>query len=164
KVNHLVDAALIRELYAASQAGGRIELLVRGICCLRPGLLGVSENIRVRAITDRFLEHGRVFAFRAPERAEVFLSSADWVTRNFVRRVEVRVPVEDPATPQRLLDEVLGIGLQDDTKASELKPDGTYAPVRSENGDRVRSQMVFLDRAHRIEPSKEAVIRHIAAP
>jgi polyphosphate kinase len=163
KVNHLVDAALIRELYAASQAGVRIDLLVRGICCLRPGVLGVSENIRVRAITDRFLEHGRVFAFGPPERAEVFLSSADWMTRNFVRRVEVMVPVEDPVIRLKLLDEVLGIGLRDDTKAFELQPDGTYLPVRSEGGPTVRSQMVFLGRA-RVEPGKEAVIRHIAAP
>jgi polyphosphate kinase len=164
KVNHLVDADLIRELYQASQAGVRIDLLIRGICCLRPGLLGVSENIRVRAITDRFLEHGRVFAFGTPERAEVFLSSSDWMPRNFVRRVEVMVPVEDPVIRLRLLDEVLGLGLRDDTKATELQPDGTYSPVRTEGGPTVRSQMVFLERAHRAEPGKEAVIRHIAAP
>ncbi len=164
KVNHLVDAALIRELYAASQAGVRIDLLIRGICCLRPGLLGVSENIRVRAITDRFLEHSRVFAFGTPERAEVFLTSSDWMPRNFIRRVEVMVPVEDPVIRLRLLDEVLGIGLRDDAKASELQSDGTYTPVRSEGGPSVRSQMVFLERAHRAEAGKDAVIRHIAAP
>jgi polyphosphate kinase len=124
----------------------------------------VSENIRVLAITDRFLEHGRVFAFGTPERAEVFLSSADWMTRNFVRRVEVMVPVEDPVIRLRLLDEVLGIGLRDDAKAWALQPEGNYSPVRSEGGPTVRSQMVFLDRAHRIEAGKEAVIRHIAAP
>jgi len=159
-----VDAALIRELYAASQAGVRIDLLIRGICCLRPGLLGVSENIRVRAITDRFLEHGRVFAFGTAERAEVFLSSSDWMPRNFIRRVEVMVPVEDPVIRLRLLDEVLGISLRDDTTATELQPDGTYTPVRSEEGPSVRSQMLFLERAHRAEAGKEAVIRHIAAP
>src|SRR5262249_28613365 len=140
------------------------DVVGRGICCVRAGLRGVSENIRVRAITDRFLEHGRVFAFGTPERAEVFLSSADWMTRNFVRRVEVMVPVEDPVIRLRLLDEVLGIGLRDDTKASELQPDGTYAPVHSEGGPKVRSQMVFLERAHRAEAGKEAVIRHIAGP
>ena len=85
------------------------------------------------------------------------------MTRNFVRRVEVMVPVEDPVIRLKLLDEVLGIGLRDDTKAFELQPDGTYLPVRSEGGPTVRSQMVFLGRA-RIEPGKEAVIRHIAAP
>ena len=105
-----------------------------------------------------------LFAFGPPERAEVFLSSADWMTRNFVRRVEVMVPVEDPVIRLKLLDEVLGIGLRDDTKASELQPDGTYLPVRSDGGPTVRSQMVFLGRAHRVEPGKEAVIRHIAAP
>jgi len=164
KVNHLVDAKVIRELYAASQAGVRIDLLVRGICCLRPGMLGVSENIRVRAVLDRFLEHGRVFAFGTPERAEVFLSSADWMPRNFERRVEVMVPVEDPAIRLRLLDEVLGIGLRDDAKAAELRPDGTYSPVTTEGGPTVRSQMIFLERAHRGEPGREAVIRHLAAP
>jgi polyphosphate kinase len=94
----------------------------------------------------------------------VFLSSADWMTRNFIRRVEVMVPVEDPVIRLKLLDEVLGIGLRDDTKASELQPDGSYLPVRSEDGPTVRSQMVFLERAHRVEAAKEAVIRHIAAP
>ena len=105
-----------------------------------------------------------MFAFGPPERAEVFLSCADWMPRNFVRRVEVMVPVEDPVIRLRLLDEVLGIGLRDDVKASELQPDGTYAPVRSEGGPTVRSQMVFLERAHRVEAGKEPVIRHIAAP
>jgi polyphosphate kinase len=142
----------------------RIDMLVRGICCLRPGVLGVSENIHVRAITDRFLEHGRVFAFGTPERAEVFLSSADWMTRNFVRRVEVMVPVEDPVIRLRLLDEVLGISLKDDAKAAELQSDGAYSPVRAEEGPAIRSQMVFLERAHRAEAGKEAVIRHIAGP
>jgi len=162
KVNHLVDAEVIRELYAASQAGVRVDLLVRGICCLRPGLLGISENIRVRAVVDRFLEHARVFAFGTPERAEVFLSSADWMPRNFVRRVEVMVPVEDPIIRQRLLDEVLGTGLRDDANATELQPDGHYAPVARAGEAPVRSQMIFLERAHRSE--KESVIRHVPAP
>jgi len=165
KMNSVVDAVMIRELYAASQAGVQIDLLVRGICCLRPGLLGVSENIRVRSVVDRFLEHGRVFAFGAPDRAEVYLSSADWMPRNFIRRVEVMLPVEDPAIRQRLLEEVLGTGLKDDAKASELLPDGSYAPVRREGAPRFRSQQMFLERAHRLEAGKpDAVIRHAAAP
>ena len=86
------------------------------------------------------------------------------MTRNFVRRVEVMVPVEDPVIRLRLLDEVLGIGFRDDAKAMELQSDGTYSPVRSEDGPTIRSQMLFLERAHRAEAGKEAVIRHIAAP
>jgi polyphosphate kinase len=165
KMNSLVDAVMIRELYAASQAGVQIDLLVRSICCLRPGLLGVSDNIRVRSVVDRFLEHGRAFAFGAPDRAEVYLSSADWMPRNFERRVELMVPVEDPAIRQRVLEEVLGVGLKDDTKATELLPDGTYAPVRREGPPRFRSQQMFLERAHRLEMGKpDAVIRHAAAP
>jgi len=165
KMNSLVDAAIIRELYTASQAGVQIDLLVRGICCLRPGLLGVSDNIRVHSVVDRFLEHGRVFSFGATDRAEVYLSSADWMPRNFERRVEVMLPVEDPAIRQRLLEEVLGTGLKDDTKASELLPDGSYASVRREGPPRYRSQQMFLERAHRLEVGKpDAVIRHAAAP
>jgi polyphosphate kinase len=165
KVNSLVDADIIRALYEASQAGVRIDLLVRGICCLRPGLSGVSENIRVRSVVDRFLEHSRVFAFGTPERAEVFLSSADWMPRNFLRRVEVMVPVEDPALRMRLLDEVLGMGFRDDVKATELRPDGSYLPVGHDGGPRVRSQMQFLEKAHKLETGKpEGVMRHVAAP
>jgi polyphosphate kinase len=165
KMNSLVDADIIRALYEASQAGVRIDLLVRGICCLRPGLSGVSENVRVRSVVDRFLEHSRVFAFGTPERAEVFLSSADWMPRNFLRRVEVMVPVEDPALRMRLLDEVLGVGLRDDVKATELRPDGSYVAVGHDGGPRVRSQMQFLEKAHKLETAKpEGVMRHVAAP
>jgi polyphosphate kinase len=165
KMNSLVDADIIRALYEASQSGARIDLLVRGICCLRPGLSGVSENVRVRSVVDRFLEHSRVFAFGTPERAEVFLSSADWMPRNFLRRVEVMVPVEDPALRMRLLDEVLGVGLRDDVKATELRPDGSYVAVGHDGEPRLRSQMLFLEKAHKQETAKpEGVMRHVAAP
>jgi len=165
KMNSLVDADIIRALYEASQSGVRIDLLVRGICCLRPGLSGVSENVRVRSVVDRFLEHSRVFAFGTPERAEVFLSSADWMPRNFLRRVEVMVPVEDPALRMRLLDEVLGVGLRDDVKATELRPDGSYVAVGHDGEPRLRSQMLFLEKAHKQETAKpEGVMRHVAAP
>jgi polyphosphate kinase len=165
KMNSLVDADIIRALYEASQSGVRIDLLVRGICCLRPGLSGVSENVRVRSVVDRFLEHSRVFAFGMPERAEVFLSSADWMPRNFLRRVEVMVPVEDPALRMRLLDEVLGVGLRDDVKATELRPDGSYVAVGHDGEPRLRSQMLFLEKAHKQETAKpEGVMRHVAAP
>jgi polyphosphate kinase len=165
KMNSLVDPGVIRALYAASQAGVQIELLVRGICCLRPGVAGVSENIRVTSVVDRFLEHSRVFAFGTPERAEVYLSSADWMPRNFVRRIEVMFPVEDHAIRARVLDEVLGIGLRDNVKAKLLLPDRGYVSVEA-TGVAVRSQMVLLERAKRSmdAPPAEAVLRHAAAP
>jgi polyphosphate kinase len=165
KMNSLVDASVIRALYAASQAGVRIELLVRGVCCLRPGVPGVSENIRVTSVVDRFLEHSRVFAFGEGPQAEVWMSSADWMPRNFVRRIETMFPVEDPAIRQRLLDEVLGIALKDNVKARRLQRDGTYVPV-GQDGAPVRSQMVLLELARRTADPKpiESLLRHVAAP
>jgi len=165
KMNSLVDASVIKALYAASQAGVRIELLVRGVCCLRPGVPGVSENIRVTSVVDRFLEHSRVFAFGEGAQTEVWASSADWMPRNFLRRIETMFPVEDPALRQRLLDEVLGVGLKDNVKARRLQRDGSYVPVAQE-GAPVRSQMVLLELARRVADPKpiESLIRHVAAP
>ena len=167
KMNNLVDASVIRALYAASQAGVRIDLMVRGICCLRPGLSGVSENIRVTSVVDRFLEHARLFAFGARERTEVFLSSADWMPRNFLRRIEVMVPVEDPALRQRLLDEVLALGLRDTAKARELRPDGSYVEVSPAAGAApFRSQTAALELVRRHDEAKpaDALLRHAAGP
>src|SRR5262249_29656601 len=121
KMNALVDPDVIRALYAASQAGVDIQLLVRGICCLRPGVEGISDRIRVTNVVDRFLEHSRVFAFGVGDRMEVYLSSADWMPRNFIRRVEVMFPVEDAATRTRLMDEVIGSFLRDNVKARHLQ-------------------------------------------
>jgi polyphosphate kinase len=121
---------VIRALYAASQAGVEIDLLVHGICCLRPGLEGVSERIRVISVVDRFLEHSRVFAFGTGDRTEMYLASADWMPRNFQRRVEVMFPVEDPAIRQRLLDAVLGFYLRDNVKSRRLLVDGHYLRVQ----------------------------------
>ena len=165
KMNSLVDPSVIRALYAASQAGVRIELLVRGVCCLRPGVPGVSENIRVTSVVDRFLEHSRVFAFGEGAQAEVWMSSADWMPRNFVRRIETMFPVEDPVIRQRLLDEVLGVSLKDNVKARRLQRDGTYVPV-GQDGAHVRSQMVLLELARRSADPKpiESLMRHAAAP
>ena len=166
KMNSLVDASVIRALYGASQAGVQIELLVRGICCLRPQMKGVSENIRVISIVDRFLEHSRVFAFGSPERAEVFVASADWMPRNFFRRVEVMTPVEDAALKTRILDEVLGIALKDNVKARVLREDGTYEAVAAD-GPPVRSQTLLLEAAKRASEPKAAtvsVLRHATAP
>jgi polyphosphate kinase len=168
KMNALVDPAVIRALYAASQAGVDIDLLVRGICCLRPGVEGVSDRIRVTSIVDRFLEHSRVFAFGVGDRTEVWLSSADWMPRNFVRRVEIMVPVEDSALRARLLDEVLGLALADNIKARRLQVDGTYVQMTPRgNQPALRSQMALLDAARRSgipAIATKPVIRHAAAP
>ncbi len=165
KMNSLVDPTVIRALYAASQAGVQIELLVRGICCLRPGVPGVSDNIRVTSIVDRFLEHSRIFAFGAAERVEVYLSSADWMPRNFQRRVEVMFPVEDAAIRSRVLDEILGLGLRDNVKARSLQADGSYARVQ-EAGPAVRSQAILMECAKRAGEARtgEPLLRHAAAP
>jgi polyphosphate kinase len=166
KMNALVDPVTIRALYAASQAGVEIDLLIRGICCLRPGVPGVSERIRVYSVVDRFLEHARVFAFGTGAATDVFISSADWMPRNFHRRVEVMAPVEDPALKLRLLDEVIGIGLKDNVKARQLQPDGSYLPrPLALDGQTVRSQTMTLETVRRQLPSvAEPVLRHVASP
>ena len=126
KLNSLVDNETIEALYHASQAGVPIDLVVRGICCLRPGLPGVSENIRVRSIVDRFLEHSRIFVFGDGNKSQIFLSSADWMPRNFERRVEVMFPIEAPELRRRVLDEIIPAYLQDNARARVLMPDGSY--------------------------------------
>lgn len=128
KVNSLQDRDIIRALYKASRAGVRIQLNVRGICCLRPGVPGVSENIEVRSIVDRYLEHARIFYFRNGGHEEVYLSSADWMHRNLDRRLEILFPVVAPSLCHRLMD-ILRIYFADNVKAWELLPDGTYRRV-----------------------------------
>jgi polyphosphate kinase len=145
KMNSLVDPDVILALYRASQAGVQIDLIVRGICCLKPGVPGISENIRVRALVDRFLEHARIFVFEAGGATEVYCSSADWMPRNFHRRVEVMFPIENPLLKSRIVDEVLAIELKDDTKAHVLRPDGSYERVPHVEG--LRAQSEFLKRA-----------------
>jgi polyphosphate kinase len=165
KVNALVDPATIRALYAASQAGVDIDLVVRGICCLKPGVAGVSERIRVVSVVDRFLEHSRVFAFGVGPATDVYISSADWMPRNFHRRIEVMAPVEDPQLKQRLLDEVIGMALKDNVKARVLAADGSYAPVPLKlDGVSLRSQAALMDLARKGQVPTETVIRHVAAP
>ena len=166
KMNALVDPVIIRALYAASQAGVEIDLLVRGICCLRPGVPGVSERIRVTSVVDRFLEHARVYAFGTGTATDVFISSADWMPRNFHRRVEVMAPVEDAALRLRLLDEVIGLGLKDNVKARQLQPDGSYLPrPLALDGQTIRSQTMMLEVAKRQVPATaEPVLRHVASP
>jgi polyphosphate kinase len=144
-MNALVDADVIEALYRASQAGVPITLLVRGVCCLRPGVPRVSETIEVRAIIDRFLEHGRVFYFSNGGRAETYIGSADWMPRNFHRRVEAMIPVEDPALRTRLLD-ILELQLEDNVKAWSLRSDGKYERVTPKPGrPPLRSQSKFIE-------------------
>ena len=145
KMNSLVDTEVIRALYAASSAGVQIDLLVRGICCLRPGILGLSENIRVRSTVDRFLEHARIFYFKAGGKDELYLSSADWMPRNFVRRVEIMFPIEDEILRARILQEILGGMLADNAKSWTLSPDGSYDRIVPAAGKAIiRSQQHFI--------------------
>jgi len=130
KLNALVEREIIQALYSASQAGVQIDLIVRGICCLRPGVPGVSDNIRVRSIIGRFLEHTRVYWFRNDGREEVWLASADWMERNFFRRVEVAFPIEDKGLRERVIQEALEFHLADNSQAWALDGDGTYARLK----------------------------------
>ncbi|NEQ21257.1 MAG: RNA degradosome polyphosphate kinase, partial [Microcoleus sp. SIO2G3] len=125
KMNALVDPQMIAKLYEASQAGVQIDLIVRGMCCLRPGLEGISDNIRVISIVGRYLEHSRIYYFHNQGKEEVYIGSADWMTRNLDRRVEAIVPVEHPEIVKDL-QEILAVMLADDRQAWDLQPDGQY--------------------------------------
>jgi polyphosphate kinase len=126
KMNALLDRPTMEALYAASNAGVEIDLIIRGMCVLRPGVKGMSERIRVRSIVGRFLEHSRIFSFANGGQPEVFCGSADWMSRNLFERCEVVFPVDDPVLSARLRNEILGAYLADNTKARLLQPDGTY--------------------------------------
>ncbi len=145
KMNALVDADVIEALYCASQARVPITLLVRGICCLRPGIAGVSDTIEVRALIDRFLEHGRAFHFVNGGKDEVYVASADWMPRNFHRRVEAMVPIEDPVIRGHLV-EILQLQCADNVKSWLLTPDGKYERVHPKPGQApLRSQTRFIE-------------------
>ena len=147
KVNSLVEPKIIRDLYKASMAGVHIDLIVRGICCLRPGIPGISENIRVRSIVSRFLEHTRCFYFFNGGDPEVYCSSADWMDRNFYRRVEVMFPILDQRHRDRIIAD-LDLYLADNTQAWELSADGSYSPIMPKEGYRLLSaQQELLVRA-----------------
>jgi len=133
-MNGLSDRGVIPQLYRASQAGVRVDLLVRGICCLRPGIAGVSENIHVRSILGRFLEHSRIWSFRNGGDDEVYVGSADLMPRNLNRRIEVMVPVANTDLKHRVRHEILGSYLADNIQARELRADGTYERVTPRPG------------------------------
>ena len=150
KLNSLVDETLIAALYEASCAGVRIELIVRGICCLRPGVPGVSENIRVISIVGRFLEHSRVFYFSNNGHPAVYLGSADWMPRNLYRRVEIAFPIEHPALRKDVMQDILPAYLGDRVKARELQPDGSYVRVKPKPGEEhSQAQLYFREQARR---------------
>src|SRR5688572_18591256 len=126
KINRLADAEIVNALYEASRAGVQIDLIIRGICTLRPGVPGMSDNIRVRSIVGRLLEHSRVYYFENGGHCEVYIGSSDWMPRNLDRRVEVLTPIEDGKIKKYLKEELLTSYLRDNVKASRLMPDGTY--------------------------------------
>ena len=144
KMNALVDPDIIEALYEASKVGVQVDLMVRGPCCLRPGIGGLSENIRVVSVIDRFLEHSRIYCFGEGKEAKLYLSSADWMPRNFYSRYEIAFPVRDHDLKRFIAEVILAKSLADNTKAWELKPDGMYARVeRAEGEEAIRSQAMF---------------------
>jgi polyphosphate kinase len=150
KMNSLVDEDIIRALYEAANAGARIRLAVRGVCCLRPGLKGVSDGVEVVSVVDRFLEHSRIFHFRNGGDEEVYLSSADWMPRNLDRRIELLFPVESPEGRQKVLLALDAI-FQDNVKARRLQPDGSYKRRRPAKGEEAyRSQLELYRETKRV--------------
>ncbi len=147
KMNGLVEKTIIEALYAASQAGVKIDLLIRGMCCLRPGVPGLSDNIRVRSIIDKYLEHSRVFIFCNAGKPKVWISSADWMPRNLYRRVELAVPIVDPKIAKYLRETYWDVYSADNMKARECLPDGRYIRDFSQRKQNVRAQFVFEERA-----------------
>jgi len=145
KMNALVDPDLIQALYKASQAGVKIDLIVRGMCCLRPGIKGVSENIHVRSIIGRFLEHTRVFYFYHGGEELIFCSSADWMPRNMHHRVEVAFPIEEKRPREKIMKYGLQYYLSDNTQAWELQSDGSYKRIKAANQKPRSAQDALLE-------------------
>jgi polyphosphate kinase len=169
KVNSLIDEAVIEKLYLASAAGVKIDLIVRGMCSLRPGIPGISENIRVVSIVDRYLEHARAFYFHNGGKPTFWLASADWMPRNFNRRIEIAFPVVEPALQVRL-KEILELQLTDTIKGWWMQSDGTYVRTPPQGKEAVRFQELFYEnlqlqersgRSESIAPSSAAILTPI---
>jgi polyphosphate kinase len=151
KINRLADVEIIRALYEASQAGVQIDLIVRGVCMLRPGVLGLSETISVRSIVGPLLEHSRVYYFANGGQEELYTGSADWMSRNFDRRVEVIAPVYDPNLKRYLKDVVLATYLKDNMRARRLLPDGSYERVQPAPGEEKLDSQLYFENSHSID-------------
>ena len=148
KINSLMDKKIIQALYRASQAGVKIDLIVRGICCLRPGIKGVSENILVLSIVGRFLEQARIYYFYNDGDPEIYVGSADLMPRNIDRRIEVVFPIEDEALRSKIVNEILDVQLNDTVKGHLLQKDGSYVSVASlllPEDEKLNSQLWFLN-------------------
>jgi polyphosphate kinase len=159
KVNSLQDKVICKALYRASQAGVKVLLNVRGICCLRPGLNGVSDHIEVCSIVDRYLEHARIFYFRNGGHDEVYLSSADWMRRNLDRRLELLFPVKDGRLKKRLID-ILNVYFTDNTQSEILNSDGNYTP-KVKKGKKIRAQEHFYNVAcEAVRNSRQSSLRY----
>jgi polyphosphate kinase len=153
KMNSLLERSVIEALYRASQAGVQVDLIVRGICSLRPGMKGISDNIRVRSIVGRYLEHSRIFYFHNEGKQEFYCGSADWMPRNLFERCEVMFPVRDPQLKARLRDEILAAYLADTAKARLMQPDGTYLRARDGAAHPFDAQEFFM----RLAEGKESI-------
>ena len=146
KMNSLCDREIIASLYSAAAAGVKIDLIIRGICCLKTGIPGISENITVRSIVGNFLEHARIFYFYSNGNEEVYMGSADWMPRNLDKRVEIVFPVEDPRLKQEVMH-ILDIQLEDNVKAHILRPDGIYEKIDKRGKTLVNAQEYFCEEA-----------------
>ena len=155
KINSLTDKTIMEELIKASKAGVKIELAVRGICCLIPGVTGETENIRVVSVVGRFLEHSRIYIFGKGEAAKIYIASADFMTRNTLRRVEVAAPVYDKRLRAQIVY-MFDTIMSDNVQARELKSDGNYIRVEND-GEKINSQELFYDNAYEQAKTHEFV-------